>query len=70
MNSEQNRLRAKLAHAARFRPDDAETLDRLRAELKTSRLEEHIRAVVDGWPPLNAEQRDRLAILLREPAAS
>jgi hypothetical protein len=26
---------------------------------------EHIRALVDSWPPLTPEQRDRLVVLLR-----
>ena len=36
------------------------------AELgRVTRLEDHIRRVVDAAPPLTAEQRDRLALLLR-----
>src|SRR3954467_1993787 len=32
---------------------------------QAEQLEEHIRRVVDAAPPLTAEQRDRLALLLR-----
>ena len=29
-------------------------------------LEEHVRELVDGFPPLTAEQRAKLSVLLRE----
>ena len=32
---------------------------------RVTRLEDHIRRVVDAAPPLTADQRDRLALLLR-----
>jgi hypothetical protein len=35
-----------------------------RADLAAATLEDHIRDVVDGWPPLTPEQRARLALLL------
>lgn len=35
-----------------------------RAELKAANLEARIHAAVDTWPPLTAEQRADLAILL------
>lgn len=59
-------LCGKLANAERFRPDEDHT--QLRTELKTQRLEDHIRDVVDAAPPLTPAQRDRLALLLRPPA--
>lgn len=31
-------------------------------------LDAHVRKVVDAWPPLTAEQQDRLALLLRTDA--
>jgi hypothetical protein len=37
----------------------------LRRQLKAERLEEHIKNLVDAAPPLNDEQRDRIAALLR-----
>jgi hypothetical protein len=60
--------RARLAALKRHRnPDDPAIADAAR-ELKTARLEDHIRRVVDSAPPLTAEQRDRLAVLLRPTA--
>ena len=32
---------------------------------RVERLEDHVRRVVEAAPPLTAEQRDRLALLLR-----
>lgn len=54
----------------RYRPvDDPAVLD-ARRDLKAARAEEYIRRLVDDAPPLSAEQRDRLALLLRgAPAA-
>lgn len=57
------KTRAQIARTKRFNPDADVT--ELRRQLKAERLEEHIRRIVDEWPPLNAEQRDRLALLLR-----
>jgi hypothetical protein len=57
--------RARVASLTRSRePDDADLLDARRA-LRTERLADHISQVVDAAPPLTAEQRDRLALLLR-----
>ena len=33
---------------------------------RSEQLEDHIRRVIEAAPPLTAEQRDRLALLLRE----
>ena len=44
--------------------DDPVTLA-ARRDLHAAKLEDHIRQVVDEAPPLTAEQRDRLAGLLR-----
>ena len=44
--------------------DDPVTVDAKR-DLEAVKLEDHIRRVVDQAPPLTAEQRDRLATLLR-----
>lgn len=46
------------------RHPDADHTD-LRRNLQAAKLEDHIRKVVNGWPPLTDEQRDRLALLLR-----
>jgi hypothetical protein len=36
----------------------------LRAELVTEALAEHIRRVVDAWPPISQATREKLALLL------
>ncbi|MCA1671730.1 MAG: hypothetical protein LC799_05845 [Actinobacteria bacterium] len=36
-----------------------------RRDLRAAALEEHVRAVVNVFPPLSAEQRDKIAALLR-----
>lgn len=62
--------RAAIARAtlhARRHPDDADAkahVDELRAEYRARQLEDHIRATVAAAPPLTAEQRSRLAVLL------
>jgi len=43
--------------------------DDRRAELATARIENHIRKVVAGAPPLTVAQRDRLSALLLRPGA-
>jgi hypothetical protein len=52
------------AKSKRFGPDHPDTIQ-ARRELLEARLADHIRQVVDGAPPLTAEQRDRLAVLLQ-----
>jgi hypothetical protein len=37
-------------------------------EMREANLADHIRKVVEGWPPLTAEQRDRLRALLQPTA--
>ena len=32
-----------------------------------SKMDDHIKATVDAWPPIPADQLDRLAMLLRPP---
>ena len=55
--------RSKIAHAKKNDPG-ANVLE-LRRQLKAERLEDHIARIVDAAPPLTADQRDRLALLLR-----
>lgn len=44
------------------------TICRALAEARLAKhLEDHVRRVVDAAPPLTAEQRDKLALVLREP---
>jgi hypothetical protein len=66
ISPEAARVRARIAGKKRQNPRADVTEDQ--RELKTVSLEEHIRRVVDGLPPLSEEQRTRLALLL-SPAA-
>jgi hypothetical protein len=65
VDTKSRHLRATLASHARFRPEDTETADQLRSELRAARAEDYIKRLVDEAPPLTSEQRDRLAVLLR-----
>lgn len=56
--------RSQIAHIKKRDPDADVT--ELRRQLKAERLEDHIRQQVDSWPTLTPEQRDRLALLLRD----
>jgi len=70
MDSNVRHYRAKVAGLTRDRlPDDPELTDARRG-LAEAGLAEHIRKVVDGFPPLTAEQRDRLAAALRPTSAA
>jgi hypothetical protein len=62
-SAERRRLRSLKGVAVRL--GDAEAAARLDAEIRTERLAEYIRGAVDQAPPLNADQRARLARLLR-----
>lgn len=65
MSSAKYRARSKLANKVKYLgADHPDTLD-ARRELTAVTLEEHVRRVVDTFPPLTAEQRDRIAALLR-----
>lgn len=57
--------RGKVAALSRSRAADDPELVAARQDLKTGMLEEHIRQAVNSWPPLRAEQLDKLAVLLR-----
>jgi hypothetical protein len=58
--------RARLAGLRRNgAPDDDPRVVEVRQRLRYERAADHIRAVVDQAPPLTAEQRSRLAILLK-----
>lgn len=61
--------RARVAGLSRDRaPDDPDLLAAKR-DLRATRLEDHIRQVVDAAPPLTEEQRERLAALFRRAAS-
>jgi hypothetical protein len=57
--------RARVASLSRSRPADDPDLIAARLNLRAERLADYIRKTVDSAPPLTAEQRDRLAVLLR-----
>ncbi len=57
--------RARVASLTRSRTPDAPDLLDARRQLRTERLADYITRTVDAAPPLTAEQRDRLAVLLR-----
>ena len=57
--------RAVLAHRTRELGRDHPQVDEARRDFKAARLAAHIAKIVDAAPPLTAEQRDRLATLLR-----
>ena len=57
--------RARHAALSRHRaPDDPAVTD-ARRDLAAERLHEHVQRVVDTFPPLTSEQRNRIAALLR-----
>lgn len=58
--------RSRIAHEKRRDPN-ADTTE-LRRQLRAERLEEHIAAQVNAWPPLTDDQLDKLAGLLRPTA--
>jgi hypothetical protein len=58
--SRKARLAGLVAHRDPADPD----IEAARAELAEAKLEQRIREVVDGWPPLTPAQRERLALLL------
>lgn len=62
--------RGRVAALERSRTKDDPDLINARRALATEGLAEHIARVVAAAPPLTAEQRDRLAVLLRGGAAN
>lgn len=57
--------RARVASLSRSRTADDPELVEARRNLRTERLADYIKRTVDAAPPLTADQRDRLAVLLR-----
>jgi len=57
--------RAQIAGLTRVLEPDDPKLAEMRRELRAQRLEEHVAKVVQAAPPLTAEQRDRIAAILR-----
>lgn len=64
MTAEQRTARARKAALTRHHPD--KTPDEARREITDRAIE----AAVAQWPPLTAEQRQRLAVLLHPGSAS
>lgn len=60
--------RARVASLSRSRSHDDPELVDARRRMRAERLADYIRRTVDAAPPLTAEQRDRLALLLRAPS--
>jgi hypothetical protein len=60
--------RARLANAIRHHPGDHEAITEARAALKAAGLQARIKRDVASWPPLPADIRAELAILLLSPA--
>jgi len=57
--------RARVASLSRSRTPDDPDLLAAKGNLRAERLAMYIKRAVDAAPPLTAEQRDRLALLLR-----
>lgn len=57
--------RATVAALTRHHPDDTDAIEQARTELQISRAEDLVRQIVDAAPPLPAEARDKLALILR-----
>jgi hypothetical protein len=62
LSAEARRRRARAAALSRHHPEQAEEDRRV---LKHDAMERYIREMVDRWPPLTSDQRDRLALLLQ-----
>lgn len=54
----------------RFHPERVDEIAAAKRQAAIITLEDHIRRVVDAAPPLSAEQRDQLALLLRGDGAA
>jgi hypothetical protein len=64
LSAKGRRHRARAAALHRHYPDNPEAAAEDRRALKHDAMERYIREMVDTWPPLTADQRDRLALLL------
>ena len=61
--------RGRVAALSRSRDANDPDLINARLELRAARLADYIQRTVNAAPPLTAEQRDRLALLLASPAS-
>jgi hypothetical protein len=64
-SAEWRRKRGKLGHLRGVLPADDPRVVQAQRDLKAQGLAEHVRHVVDSAPTLTAEQRDRIAAILR-----
>lgn len=62
--------RGRLNSLRRYRPADDPAVVEAARDLKAEALADYVRKVVDQAPPLTAEQRDRIAALLRPGAGA
>jgi hypothetical protein len=62
LSAEGRHRRARAAALSRHDPERAEEDRRV---LKAAAMERYIKQMVDRWPPLTADQRGRLALLLK-----
>jgi hypothetical protein len=58
------RLASRIAATEKSGGPQDPRLPALRRDLQAVKLEDHIREVVDGWPPLTDSQRTQLVLLL------
>jgi hypothetical protein len=65
LTPEGRRRRARAAALRRHHPDRPELAADDQRTLKAARAERYVRELVDTFPPLTAEQRGRLALLLQ-----
>ena len=64
MDAEARKRRARLGANARHHPDRPDLVEADWRQFKVSAAERYVRQLVDDFPPLTAEQRARLAVLL------
>jgi hypothetical protein len=65
LDAEVRRRRARAAANRRHHPDQPELAADDQRTLKAARAEKYVRELVDTFPPLTTDQRDRLALLLQ-----
>ncbi len=61
--------RAHLGSTVRRHRNDPQRVQQARADLAAAKIADYIERVVAEAPPLTAEQRDKLAVILRGSAA-
>ena len=64
LSPEGRRRRARAAALRRHHPDDPEAGADDRRTLKADAAERYVRQLVDSFPPLSAEQKSRLTLIL------